>query len=96
MLAALYAIFISIILLMAGWWLASLDDWFIWGMVLMGLAFLGLLKNIFEVATLNRTHNLIAFRVIKKTLQVYINAWSLQGLKFLHLARVKYPHFISA
>lgn len=53
MLAALYAIFVSIILLMAGWWLASLDDWFIWGMVLMGLAFLGLLKNIFAFISMS-------------------------------------------
>jgi len=53
MLAALYAIFVSIILLMAGWWLASLDDWFIWGMVLMGFAFLGLLKNIFAFLSMS-------------------------------------------
>lgn len=46
MLAALYALLISIILLVGGWWLTTINGWYIGGIALMGLSFILFLRRI--------------------------------------------------
>lgn len=46
MFAALYALLISIILLVGGWWLTTINGWYIGGMALMGLSFVLFLRRI--------------------------------------------------
>jgi len=47
MLAALFQLILTLALLIAGWWLASLNGWFSWGMAVMVIALLGFIKGIF-------------------------------------------------
>lgn len=53
MLAVIIALLLPFILLIGGWWLAAIDGWYMWGMALMGIGFLALLKKIMDFLSMS-------------------------------------------